>query len=167
MKPAHLLPLGASSLLLACAHQGVWDAERPYGAVTVATTVPPADMYRVVLQQIDGRVPPGAGAREVPPYVSLMRVGQNFYLIDARSDFTLPPGEHRLNLTAIVDRKLSPVFSSPPSRLADKAAGELTLRVEEGKRYFVAAKVNEIQPERWEAVVYKIEDIPNYSKSAH
>jgi hypothetical protein len=164
MKRTHLLPLLAASSLLGCAHQGTWDAERPYGAVTVATLVPPTDMYRVVLQRIDGAPAPGGGARRVPPNVSLMRVNQNFDVSDARSDFTLPPGEHRLSLTAIVDRKLSPVFSSPPSRLADNAAGELTLKVEEGKRYFVAAKVNEIQPERWEAVVYKVEDIPNYAK---
>jgi hypothetical protein len=164
MKYAYLVPLMAANALLGCAHQGTWDVARPYGALTVATTVPPTDMYRVVLQQVDGKVPPGAGARGVPPNVSLMRVNQNFYLIDARSDFTLPAGEHRLSLTAIVDRQLSPVFSAPRSRLADNAAGELKLTVEEGKRYYIAAKVNEIEPERWQAVVYKVEDIPNYAK---
>jgi hypothetical protein len=166
MRYTYFVPLMVANALLGCAHEGTWDAA-PYGAITVATTVPPTDLYRVVLQQVDGRVPPGAGARGVPPYVSLMRVNQSFYLIDARSDFTLPAGEHRLSLTAIVDRQLSPVYSSPPSRMADKAAGELTLNVEEGKRYFIAAKVDEIQPERWQAVVYKVEDIPNYAKPEH
>jgi hypothetical protein len=167
MKRTHLVALLAAGSLLACAHQQTWDAVRPYGVVTVATLVPPTDLYRVVLQRIDGAPAPGSGANRVPPNVSLMRVDRNFDVSDARSDFPLPPGEHRLSLTAIVDRKLSPVYSSPPSRLADKEAGELTLKVEEGKRYFVAAKVNEIQPERWEAVVYKVEDIPNYAKPEH
>lgn len=159
--PALLLAL----CLVGCAHQPVWDAQKPFGVVTVATLVPPADLYRVVLQRIDGAPAPGNGARRVPPNVSLMRVDRSFDISDARSDFTLSPGEHRLSLTAIVDRELSPVFSTPPSRLADNAAGELTLKVEEGKRYFVAAKVDEVQPERWQAIVYKVEDIRNYKKS--
>jgi hypothetical protein len=166
MKPTHFLPL-ITVILLGCAHQGVWDAQRPYGVVTVATLVPPTDMYRVVLQRIDGAPAPGGSARRVPANVSLMRVDENFDVSDARSDFPLPPGEHRLSLTAIVDRRLSPVFSLPPSRLADKEAGELTLKVEEGKRYLIAAQVNEIQSGRWEAVVYKVEDIPRYANPEH
>jgi len=132
----------------------------------IATLVPPLDMYRVVLQRIDGAPAPGGGARRVPPNASLMRVDTRFDISDARSDFRVRPGTHRLSFTAIVDRKLSPVFSAPPSRLADSAAGELTLTVEEGKRYLIAARVDEVQSERWEPVVYKVENIPNYANAS-
>jgi hypothetical protein len=167
MKCTRLLPMMTTIALLGCAHDSIWNAERPFGTVTVATLVSPTDLYRVVLQQIDGAPPSGAGSSQIPPYVSLIRVDRDFQIHDARSDFSLPPGEHLLSLTAVVDRQLSPVFSAPPSRAADATAGELRLVVEEGKHYFIAAKVDELEPERWVPVVYKVEAILHYADPAH
>ena len=91
-----------------------------------------------------------------------MVVNSFFNVSDAHRDFNVPPADHTISLTAIVDRKDARFLVAPPSRLADKSAGELKLTVQEGKRYFIAAKVNEIQPDRWEAVVCKVEDIAGY-----
>jgi hypothetical protein len=121
---------------------------------------PPAGLYRLVLQEVDGKPAVYGGARRVPLHVSLMVVNPGFNVSDARSDFDLPPGEHTLSFTAIVDTPDARLFFNTPSHQADKAAGELKLTVQDGKRYFVAAKVIDIEPDRWQPVVYKVEDMP-------
>lgn len=151
--------------LAACTAPGMGrpDPNQAHGAVNIATSVPPTGMHRVVLQDVDGKKPSGAGASNVPPHISLMVVDTFFLLRDARSDFDLPPGEHTLGLTAVINKHEAQMFA-PNSGHADKGAGTLKLTVQEGKRYYIAAKVNDIQPDKWEAVVYKVEDIEDYGK---
>jgi hypothetical protein len=150
----------ATTLVTGCSATGMGSA--PHGTVTVATVAPPAGLYRLVLQEVDGRPAVYGGARRVTLHVSLMVVDPGFDVSDARSDFDLPPGEHTLSFTAIVDRPDARLFVNTPSRQASKAAGELKLTVEAGKRYFVAAKVIDIEPDRWQPVVYTVEDIPTH-----
>jgi hypothetical protein len=150
--------LWAAFNLAGCAATGMGSA--PHGILTVATVAPPAGLYRIVLQELDGRPAAYGGARRVPLHVSLMVVDPGFDISDARSDFDLPPGEHTLSFTAIVDRPDARLFVNTPSRQASKAAGELKLTVEAGKRYLVAAKVIDVEPDQWQPVVYKVEDMP-------
>jgi hypothetical protein len=148
----------AAITLGGCIATGMGPA--PHGTVSVATVAPPAGLYRLVLQEVDGKLAVYGGARRVSLHVSLMVVDPGFDISDARSDFDLPPGEHTLSFTAIVDRPDARLFVNTPSRQAGKAAGELKLTVEAGKRYLVAAKVIDIEPDQWQPVVYKVDDIP-------
>jgi hypothetical protein len=132
----------------------------PYGVVEAATQVAPIDMERVVLQNIDGRNL--AGSQQVPPTRSLMVVPPNFIITDAQSEFPLPPGEHTLSFTAVVNRLDTTTWIHPATPFSPKNAGVLKLNVEAGKRYLVAAKIDPGRPEAWQAVVYKVEPIKDY-----
>jgi hypothetical protein len=134
----------------------------PYGEVEAATSVPPIDMHRVVLQSIDGRNL--ASTARVAPTASLMIVDPGFVVNTAQSEFYLTPGEHTLNFTAVVNRRDTTTWLHPTLRFSPKGAGVLKLTVEAGKRYSVAARVDGAQPEEWEAVVYKVEDTKNYGR---
>ena len=132
----------------------------PYGVVEASTQVTPIDVHRVVLQNIDGRNI--AGTPQVPPTTSLMIVDPGFMLTNVQSDFPLPPGEHTLTFSAVVDRRDTTTWLHPSTRDSPKNAGVLKLTMEAGKRYVVAAKVNPGRPEEWDAVVYRVEDLRNY-----
>lgn len=163
MRHANLAMLIAALVAVGCAQAAPptsGDVGQPQGELRVATAVPPAGLYRLVLQRVDNKPVFGGGARSVPPTVSLMVVSQYFDINDARSDFELPPGEHTLSFTAVVDRQDARLLARAPRSGADKGAGELKLKVEPGKRYFIAAKINDAQPERWQAIVYKVEELP-------
>jgi hypothetical protein len=132
----------------------------PYGEVDPATDVAPVGMHRVVLQAIDGKNVPSTG--DVPATSSLMIVGPGFVLNHVQSRFWLSPGEHTLNFTAVVNRLDTTTWIHPNVNFSPQDAGVLKLNVEAGKRYDVAARVNPGQPEKWDAVVYKAEDIKDY-----
>jgi hypothetical protein len=154
------LTLGVALLLGACATA---QPAGPYGIVEAATAVPPIDMQRVVLQNIDGRNIPNVGP--VSSTASLMIVDPGFVLTNVQSDFTLPAGEHTLSFTAVVDRRDTTTWLHATTRTSPKDAGVLKLTVEPGKLYRIAAHVNPGRPEEWEAVVYQVEDIKNYHPS--
>lgn len=150
--------------LSACAPQ--WMSrpdDGPHGIVSAATLSPPIGMHRVVLQSVDGKAVSSGSSLRVPPHASLMIVKSGFQLTDARSQFVLTPGEHELDFTAVVDEKDAQMFLHTTSPYSEKGAGKLHLTVQEGKRYYIAAKVNEGKPDEWEPVVYKVEDIENYN----
>ena len=132
----------------------------PYGEVDAATFVPPIDMHRVVLQNIDGNNL--ASNARISPTDSLMIVDPGYQLNNVQSRFTLTPGEHTLSFTAVVNRRDTTTWMRPTFRTSANGAGVLKLTVEAGKRYSVAARVNGARPDEWQAVVYKVEDIKNY-----
>ena len=132
----------------------------PYGEVEAATVVPPIDMFRVVLQNIDGNNL--ASNARISPTDSLMIVDPGFQLNGVQSRFTLTPGEHTLSFTAVVSRRDTTTWMRPTFRTSANGAGVLKLTVEAGKRYSVAARINGARPDTWQAVVYKVEDIRNY-----
>lgn len=160
------LILSTAVVLSACAQN--WMArpdEGPHGIVSAATMSPPLGMHRVVLQEIDGKGVSSSSSFKVPPHASLMVVKSGFQLTDARSQFELAPGEHELEFTAVVDERDAQMFLSTTSPYSEKTSGKLRITVQEGKRYYIAGKVNEGKPTEWEPVVYKVEDIPNYGKT--
>jgi hypothetical protein len=83
----------------------------------------------------------------------------------AQSEFNLPPGEHTLSFTVVVNRRDTTTWLHPTLRYSPKGSGVLKLTVEAGKRYCVTARVDGARPEEWDAVVYKVEDIKDYRPS--
>ena len=151
-----------SALALAAAAAGCATSRPhgPYGELVPATVAPPVSLHRVVVQSVDGRGQVQTGP--VPPTASLMFVRPGFSLATARSSFYLPPGDHTIDFTAIVDLRDASNMLPPVGPYSNKGAGILKLNVEPGKRYYVAAKVNSGRPDDWQPVVYKVEDIQNY-----
>ncbi len=138
------------------------DSDGPHGVVQTATLSPPIGLHRVVLQAVDGEAVSSSSSLRVPPHASLVIVKSGFQLTDARSQFVLPPGEHELDFTAVVDERDAQMFLSTTSPYSEKGAGKLTIMVQEGQRYYIAAKVNPGKPDDWEPVVYKVEEIEKY-----
>jgi hypothetical protein len=132
----------------------------PYGEVDPATDIAPPDLHRVVLQTIDGKNVPSTG--DVQATSSLIIVGPGFVLNHVQSRFWLSAGEHSLNFTAVVNRLDTTTWLHPNVNFSPTDAGVLKLNVEAGKRYSIAARVNPSQPEKWQAVIYKTEDIKDY-----
>jgi hypothetical protein len=151
------IPVLAISLLVSSCATVSEKTAGPYGVIEAATTTPPIDLHRVVLQSIDGRGQASTG--HVPPNISLMLVRPGFNLTGVRSEFRLPPGEHTLDFTAVVNKRDATTFLPATSPFAADGSGVLKINVEAGKRYYIAAHVNEGRPEQWEPVVYRTEDI--------
>ena len=149
----------STAIFVACAAVARKPAG-PYGEVDPATDVAPPGLHRVVLQTIDGKNVPSTG--DIPVTSSLMIVPPGFVLNHVQSRFWLSAGEHTLNFTAVVDRLDTTTWLHPNVNFSPKEAGVLKLSVEAGKRYSIAARVNAGQPEKWEAVIYKTEDIKDY-----
>lgn len=161
-----VLTLALGFALSACAPSWMARPDNgPHGIVSAATMSPPLGMHRVVLQEVDGKAVSSSSSLRIPPHASLMVVKPGFQLTDARSQFNLPPGEHQLEFTAVVDERDAQMFLSTTSPYAEKSSGKLKIKVQEGKRYYIAGKVNEGKPTEWEPVVYKIEDISDYGKT--
>src|ERR1700687_1165660 len=91
------LSLGTGLALTACASLNPKPAG-PYAEIEAATFVPPMDMHRVVLQNIDGKNLASTG--RVSPTASLMIVDPGYQLNGAQSLFNLAPGEHTLSFAA-------------------------------------------------------------------
>lgn len=129
------------------------SASQPHGVIEVGQA--PVDMYPVVVQAIDGKLQSGASG--IPRSASLIVVRDSYFL-DAKPIFRLPPGEHTFDLTAVVRASAASHFLRSRST-ANKDVGKLKLTLDDGKRYFVAARVDNSRPDEWEAVVYRVEDV--------
>lgn len=129
------------------------SASQPHGVVEVGQAT--VNLHPVVVQAIDGKAQ--AGATGVPRVASLIVVRDSYFL-DAKPIYRLPPGEHTLDLTAVVRASAASLFLHGRSASA-KDVGKLRLAVEDGKRYFIAARVDNGRPDDWEAVVYRVEDL--------
>lgn len=152
---ATLLFAAAVVSLAACASMpgSEVSASQPHGVIEVGRA--PVDMHPVVIQAIDGKAQ--SGATGIPRSASLIVVRDSYFL-DAKPAFWLPPGEHSFDLTAVVTATAASHFLRSRST-SDKEVGKLKLTVENGKRYFVAARVDNSRPDEWEAVVYRVEDL--------
>lgn len=128
------------------------SASQPHGVVEVGQA--PVDMHPVVIQAIDGKAQ--SGATGIPRSASLIVV-RDAYFLDAKPAYRLPPGEHTFDLTAVVTATAASHFLHSSRSTSDKEVGTLKLTIEDGKRYYVAARVDNARPDEWEAVVYRVE----------
>jgi hypothetical protein len=129
------------------------SSSQPHGVIEVGQA--PVELFPVVVQAIDGK--PQSGATGIPRSASLIVVRDSYFL-DAKPTFRLAPGEHTLDLTAVVKASAAAHFLHSRST-SNKEVGKLKVTVENGKHYFIAARVDNARPDEWEAVVYRTEDL--------
>ena len=152
------MPTAAAVLLLlgGCMEaQMLSDGDR-YGTVTTFTSDIPGGIYPAYIATIDGKnintmdaISPtrtglgtGAGA------------GTN------RHTIRLPPGDHEIRLVA----DLTQATGTLGREINRRSGGGATIKlyVEEGRRYYLGARLTDSRRGDWEAVVWRVEDDENY-----
>ena len=123
------LAAAAALSLSACASLGMTEDQ-----AVLDFSIPPAHLYPARLVEVDGEV-----------------VTQTA----ARTSYWLDPGTHAIEVTALIDEPTKVGVMDRPG-LGDQ--GEMTIDVEAGKRYKMAAELTGQRGE-WRPVIYRIEDI--------
>lgn len=118
------------------------------GCVTVPTVSPSQPHGLIVMHN-------GVGAGEIHPALISQVDGVN--MPADRSTFTLAPGTHTLRVLGLLNQahQRSPAMEIPAYTRKQPRTYELTLDVEEGQRYVIAAKYNGPTADDWEPVVLR------------
>ena len=147
-----------SILPAACATQRVTvSPSEPHGIVLVKQSNIPQNIFPVILTRIDGRNLPNtlADAGNLPI------AGLGGSLPTSRGAFWLAPGKHQL--------RVMPVFSEHANALHGVSRrrhqpGNLSVEIEEGKRYLIGAKLEGPTFNDWQPIVFAVTDIKGYKK---
>ena len=129
---------GAALALGGCMTVPTVSPSQPHGLVVMHNSVGAGDIHPVLVSQIDG-----------------VNISAD------RNTFTLAPGTHRIRVLGLLDRAhlRSPAMEIPAYTRKQPRAYELTLDVQEGQRYVIAAKYNGPTADDWEPVVLRSEPI--------
>ena len=82
--------------------------------------------------------------------------GTNVSANASRTSFWVAPGEHTMVIAASISGQDSVGFT--PRRNRSSGSQEVTIEIEEGKRYRIAARLLDRQG-NWEPVVWRIDDL--------
>jgi hypothetical protein len=156
LRPPLILAAAAVLLLGGCMEaQMLSDGDR-YGTVTTFTSDIPGGIYPAYIATIDGKnintmdaVSPtrtGLGTGAGP--------GTN------RHTIRLPPGDHEIRLVADLTQATGTLGREINRRSGEGAT--IKLYVEEGRRYYLGARLRDSRRGDWEAVVWRVEDDENY-----
>lgn len=88
--------------------------------------------------------------------VKVVEINGNRVTVDDKIALWLKPGTHTLTVRGMVDRDNTFGVSRSVGQGNEKNSVEVT--VEEGKVYYIGAKINPREGGRWAPVVWKVED---------
>jgi hypothetical protein len=149
--------LGLMIGVAGCGMQGpTVSASEPHGIISVTGSVRAERIHPVILNRLDGRYM-SLGFSRIPPDASLIVVEENYHFTEPGA-FFVAPGRHHLVLTAVFRRGDEIKLSPQNPRRGDKL-GSMELDVEEGKRYYIGARIVGSRYDQWEPVVYRVETI--------
>jgi hypothetical protein len=94
-------------------------------------------------------------AQHIHP-VKVVEINGDLISTDEKVALWLKPGKHTLTVRGMIDRDQTFGISRSVGQGNEKNSVEVN--VEEGKVYYVGAKVNPREGGRWEPVVWKVED---------
>lgn len=134
--------------LSACMEARMASPDRPYGVVTTFTSNVPAKIYPAFIAVIDGNSVQSTSA-----------VGG---LAARKHTFQLPPGDHKIRVVADLRDATGTLASGTTFTPRGEQPGALELFVEEGRRYYIGARLTGSRRDEWEPVVWHVEDIENY-----
>lgn len=120
---------------------------------TVVPTVSPSQPHGLVVLHN------GVGGGDIHPALVTQIDGVN--MSTDQTSFTLPPGEHTLRVLGLIRQGhlRSPAMEIPAYTRKQPRSYALTIDVEEGQRYVVAAKFNGPTANDWEPVILRREPI--------
>lgn len=124
------------------------------GCASISPTVPLSAAHGLVVMHN------GVGGGRIHPVQVTMIDGVN--LPGGRQSYALAPGSHTLRVVGLIkDAHLrSPAMEIPAyTRRGNPAAYDLTIDVEEGQRYVIAAQFNGPTANDWEPVILRTESI--------
>jgi len=148
---ATLLILGACGL-----QRPTVSASQPHGIISVTGSVVTQGIHPVILNRLDGRYM-SLGTSRIPPDASLVVVERGYQFPEPNS-FWVAPGVHELVLTAVF-RRGNEIKLPPQNPRRGDMLGKLTLEVEQGKRYYIGARIVGSRYDEWMPVVYRVETI--------
>lgn len=144
-------------MLGGCGLQGpTVGAGEPHGIISVTGSVVTEGIHPVILNRLDGNYM-SRGSSRIPPDASLVIVDQGYQFTEPGS-FWVAPGVHELVLTAVF-RRGNEIKLPPQNPRRGDMLGRLTLEVEEGKRYYIGARIVGSRYDQWMPVVYRVESL--------
>jgi len=146
---ARLLVLMTSAITIsACMEARMASSDRQYGLVTTFTSNVPAKIYPAYIAVIDGN--------------SVQTTSAVGGLSARKHTFRLPPGDHKLRIVADLRDATGTLASGTTFTPRGEQPGSLELFVEEGRRYYIGARLTGNRKDEWEPVIWHTEDIENY-----
>lgn len=156
-----LLPAIVASLLLGgCMESQMLAGDDRYGTVTTFTSDIPGGIYPAYIATVDGKNVNTIQA--IAP--TRTGLGSGTGLGGNRYSIRLPPGDHEIRLVA----DLTQATGTLTREINDRSSGAnatIKLYVEEGRRYYLGARIEDGRRSDWEAVVWRVEDDESYDHS--
>jgi hypothetical protein len=153
-----LLALAAIATLTGCMEARMLSGEERYGTVTTFTSDIPGGIYPAYIATIDGRNINSSDA--IRPTRTGLGTGTG--LGTNRHTIRLAPGDHEIRLVADLTQATGTLSREINTR---QSSGTVKIYVEEGRRYYLGARLTGNRRGEWEAVVWKVEDDENYDQS--
>jgi hypothetical protein len=136
------------------------SGEDRYGTVTTFTSDIPAGIYPTYIATIDGRNINTTDAMSA----TRTGLGTGSGLGTNRHTIRLPPGDHEIRLVADLTQATG-TLTREITRRDSGAGATVKIYVEEGRRYYLGARLTDARRGDWEAVVWKVEDDESYDHS--
>lgn len=149
----------AALALAGCMEARMLSGEERYGTVTTFSSNIPGGVYPAYIATINGKNINSTDAIK-PTRTGLgtgSQVGTN------RHTIRLPPGDHEIRLVADLTQATGTLSREISSRSG--GGGTIKIFVEEGRRYYLGARLSGGRRGEWEAVVWRVEDDESYDQS--
>jgi len=143
-----LLVLAAAVAIGGCTEASMLSPDRHYGVVTTFTSDIPAKVYPAFIAVIDGRNMQSTAAFGDPAL--------------RKHTFRLAPGDHTLRLVADLSQATATFGTGVDYTPRGEQPGVIKIFVEEGRRYYLGARLTGLRRDEWEPVVWSVQDIENY-----
>ncbi len=143
-----VVSLAAVGFAGGCMEARMLSSDEPYGVVTTFTSDIPDKVYPAYIAVIDGRNVQSTSA-----------VGG---LAGRKHTFRLPAGDHTIRVVADLTQATGTLNTGAVYTPRGEQPGEMKLFVEEGRRYYIGARLTGSRRDEWEPVIWAVHDIENY-----
>jgi hypothetical protein len=144
------LVFGLAAVVIAggCMEARMLSSDEPYGVVTTFTSDIPDKVYPAYIAVIDGR--------------SVQSTSSVGGLSARKHTFRLAPGDHTIRVVADLTQATGTLNTGVVYTPRGEQPGEMKLFVEEGRRYYIGARLTGTRRDEWEPVIWAVHDIENY-----
>ncbi len=142
--------LSAAAALAAggCMEARMMSPDRHYGVVTTFTSDIPAKIYPAYIAVIDGK--------------NVQTTAALGGLAGRKHTFRLSPGDHTIRIVADLSQATGTLATGVDYTPRGEQPGEIKVFVEEGRRYYLGARLTGTRRDDWQPVVWSVQDIENY-----